>query len=231
MSEFLETLKLTKTQWQIQGNIRNLWQLTSFPAEAQIIPLSVQARGGSWPRTAGQITNWRVGVLGGLPASAAWLWSLFLVRGGWACAQPANPEDSQVHKGTKEMGQGCFSQGEAQENPCPKAVPPGPWKVIWSWALVLNLYLPRGERRILTWAKEIHSVIDRYLQKWTGIQETLGVWGKEMAWKRGPQLTPRKVSEAAAWTWSQPAWSPYCDFSVSSCTTGIGAHSQPLTNC
>ena len=47
-------------------------------------------------------------------------------RGGWACAQPANPEDSQVHKGTKEMGQDCLPQQEAQENPCPKAVPPGP---------------------------------------------------------------------------------------------------------
>lgn len=44
-----------------------------FPSRSSDNPIisAVQARGGSWPRTTGQITNWRIGVLGGLPASAA----------------------------------------------------------------------------------------------------------------------------------------------------------------
>ena len=127
--------------------------MTSFPAEAQNNPIisTVQARGGSWPQTTGQIPNGRVGVLSESPYLNCLTLTFARGRGGWACTQLANQEGSQVHEGTKSTrGRAASPRGKLRETPAPEQPLLAPEKSSEVEPLLLNLYLPRGEGGILT---------------------------------------------------------------------------------
>lgn len=105
------------------------WQVSQQRKQTNPIISAVQARGGSWPRTTGQITNWRSRSAGWSPGlSRLALKSLRLScltlksvsgEGGWACAQPASGRQPGAQR-DKGNGAGLPPQRELRKTPAPK---------------------------------------------------------------------------------------------------------------